>query len=304
MMKTDKHSSIHLLVLLVSFACFSWSINSVTASGGSPFYNHRWGVAGMRSSPLTTLRSTDGGRIHSLETTKDFSRLRAKNAALRLLEEDEEEENNLNSAKAVLGQLPPRGGQDADAFVKAVGSVTQILVQCGKLVLPPTAAFVKLIVDVYRALPKDAIVAQVGLVYCFAGGYYPTLFSSLQAAQHCGWNIMVDAITDLTDEAIAVIHALEDAQVSKFGFEDDDASAKRQKRKNKFRQNTSIVLATVDPMKINQAAGALYTTWLGVSSVGCADGCLFYLWALMSLFLHSSYIAFLFCHLCFIGLGT
>jgi hypothetical protein len=32
------------------------------------------------------------------------------------------------------------------------------------------------------SLAKDAIVAQVGLVYCFAGGYCPTLFSSSGSA--------------------------------------------------------------------------------------------------------------------------
>jgi hypothetical protein len=101
----------------------------------------------------------------------------------------------------------------------------------------------------------DAIIAQVGLVYCFLGGYYPTLFSSLQAARYCGWHIMVAAISDLVEEAMKVIDATEDM--------DWDTMSAREK----FFEQTDIVLKTVDPMKINQAAAALYTTWLGVAAV-------------------------------------
>merc|ERR1711865_923277 len=52
----------------------------------------------------------------------------------------------------------------------------------GKLVLPPLVGAVTGIIQFYQALPMDAITAQIGMVYCFLGGYYPTLFSSLQAA--------------------------------------------------------------------------------------------------------------------------
>jgi hypothetical protein len=123
------------------------------------------------------------------------------------------------------------------------------------MVLPPSVAVIKGVVQFYRALPMDAITAQIGLVYCFLGGYYPTLFSSLQAAQYCGFQVMVAALTDLTEEAIKVIDATAD-----LGW--DDLS-----RKDIFLQQTNIVLKTVDPIKINQAAAALYTTWLGISAV-------------------------------------
>jgi hypothetical protein len=140
-------------------------------------------------------------------------------------------------------------------FVRVVGTLTQVLISLGRMVLPPTVAVIKGVVRFYRALPMDVITAQIGLVYCFLGGYYPTLFSSLQAAQYCGFQVMVAALSDLTDEAIKVIDATAD-----LGW--DDMS-----RKDIFLQQTNIVLKTVDPMKINQAAAALYTTWLGISAV-------------------------------------
>eukprot|EP00980_Cylindrotheca_fusiformis_P026284 scaffold15718_cov126-Cylindrotheca_fusiformis.AAC.2 len=149
----------------------------------------------------------------------------------------------------------PRGGQTSDAFVRLIGTCTQIVISLGRAVLPPMVALTKGIVGFYRALPVDAVVAQIGLVYCFLGGYYPTLFSALEAAQQCGWNVMVQSITELTEEAIKVIDATSEISPDSFS------------RKELFLRQTNIVLKTVDPMKINQAAGALYTTWLGVSSV-------------------------------------
>lgn len=153
--------------------------------------------------------------------------------------------------------LKPRGGQEDSrgVLVRWVGTATQTLISCGRVVLPPTVAVIRGVVGFYRALPIDAVVAQIGLVYCFAGGYYPTLFSSLQAAQHCGWNVMVEAIQDLTHEAIKVIDATADLSSESFS------------RRALFLQQTNIVLKTADPLKINQAAAALYTTWLGVSAV-------------------------------------
>mmetsp|Transcript_12249 Transcript_12249/g.16020 ORF Transcript_12249/g.16020 Transcript_12249/m.16020 type:complete len:440 (-) Transcript_12249:68-1387(-) len=177
------------------------------------------------------------------------------------------------NADLVFTNKSLRGGQDAGgAVVHVVTTVTNMLVAGGKLVLPPLVAFVQTLATLYRSLPKDAIVASTGIVYCFAGGYYPTLFSSMQAAQQYGWNVVVQSITDLTDEAIRVIDALDEAQTSascglvvKGGG--GDSINEEVPFHRSLGETTSIVLATVDPLKINQASGALYTTWLGVSSV-------------------------------------
>lgn len=228
-----------LSILLLLCLVFSSQQNVVQASTGSPFYHHRWGVASISSPPLSP-------KTFPFAAATSSSTGRKISSGRNSIHDNELEEipEKINNAK-YLSKLPPRGGQGANTVVRVVSSVTEILVQCGRLVLPPTAALVKLIADIYRVLPKDAIIAQVGLVYCFAGGYYPTLFSSLQAAQHCGWNVMVAAIQDLTDEALRVIHALEDVNTSQFGFEDDEPNVKRQRARSLFRRRTSAVLATV-----------------------------------------------------------
>jgi hypothetical protein len=155
---------------------------------------------------------------------------------------------------SATGDLFPRH-DPVGGVVRVAGMVTQALITAGKIVLPPTIRLVGCVFNFYRSLPQDAILAQVGLVYCFAGGYYPTLFSSMQAARHCGLEIVVAAIQDLTDEAIKVIDATVDLPIDQWS------------RRDLFLHQTNIVLKTVDPVKINQAAGALYTTWLGISAV-------------------------------------
>jgi hypothetical protein len=91
-------------------------------------------------------------------------------------------------------------------------------------------------------MPTDLIVAQAGIVYCFAGGYYPALFAALQAAQHCGWPQMIEAIQDLSDEALNAVAAME-------------RTAKRasQTARERFTETTKVILATVNPIKVREA---------------------------------------------------
>lgn len=231
----------HVLTFYFYFFLIFAAIGSVDGSSGSPLF--------FRPPGSDASRCSVGSHCHRSISSLSPRSQRYVNSI----------HGNRKKNRPVETKFPPRGGQGIDQVVRVVSLVTQILIECGNLVLPPVVAITRFVVNIYRALPKDAIVAQVGLVYCFAGGYYPTLFSSLQAAQQYGWNVMVDAIQDLADEAIAVIEVLEDT--SQFSYDEDVGETRP------FRQTASIVLATVDPVKINQASAALYTTWMGVSSV-------------------------------------
>ena len=279
------NSVVDLLTLFVTMAPmthFSYSflwvllvVNStlvVGSSGGPSFFRRPPSVV---SSGMTSSHRSFASPVFNDNSKSSYRKNPKRKRPLKSYDgcEDDDDDSN-NPALSRNSRFPPRGGEKADlnilppgvdGFVTVVATVTNIIIQMGSLVLPPAVGVARAIFGFYRALPKDAIVAQVGLVYCFAGGYYPTLFSSLQAAQQYGWNVMVEALQDLADEAILVIDALEaDEKVnaSKFGMNVDEASMLRSLRKK-----TGLVMATVDPMKINQAAGALYMTWLGVSSV-------------------------------------
>ena len=138
--------------------------------------------------------------------------------------------------------MPPRGGKVSQGgLVKLLTAVTELLIRCGQLVLPPTVAVIRTLFGLYRALPTDAILAQVGLVYCFAGGYYPTLFSTLQAARQCGLEIMLHALGDLTNEALKAIDATTTPS---------SASPSYGPWTETVLDKTSIVLKTVDPVKV------------------------------------------------------
>jgi len=48
-------------------------------------------------------------------------------------------------------------------------------------------------------LPMDALLAHTRLVYCFAGGDFPTLFAALQVVEHCRWQVAMAALEYFTD---------------------------------------------------------------------------------------------------------
>lgn len=159
--------------------------------------------------------------------------------------------------KSLQNQQISRGGATATAnspstrspansstsFEKSVEAIVNIFVSIGRAILPPIFEFSRIVVAFYRTLPKDAIAAQVGLVYCFAGGYYPTLFAALSAVQNCGWDIMMQACEDLADQAILAIDAL--SEESKKEIDEMSYQAK-------ITQKTLIVLKTVDPVKVSK----------------------------------------------------
>lgn len=126
------------------------------------------------------------------------------------------------------------------AVEKTAAKIVGILTTCVTTCLPPIVAIVRAVVAVYRVLPTDAIIAQVGLVYCFAGGYYPALFAALQAAQQCGWKQMIRAIQDLSEEALNAVAAMERT-----------AKKAEQNAREIFTEATKVVLATVNPVKVS-----------------------------------------------------
>lgn len=216
--------------LRVALIYLSWIIALVQAR--TP-----WSVRVITSSPSSNLLPTNSRR-------QDVKKLLS--ASLK-------EENN---------SFLPRGGADnqvpLSSLDKTIRMAMQVLLTTGRLVLPPVVRVTQTVLQFYVALPKDLIIAQAGLVYCFAGGYFPTLFAAIQAAEQCGWEIMVQAIDDLASEGSAAIRACDST-----GWFTNEQQSSRQL----ILEKTKIVLQTIDPVKINQAMAALYTTWMGVSTV-------------------------------------
>mmetsp|Transcript_12468 Transcript_12468/g.18299 ORF Transcript_12468/g.18299 Transcript_12468/m.18299 type:complete len:380 (+) Transcript_12468:24-1163(+) len=141
-------------------------------------------------------------------------------------------------------------------FQKIIRGLLSTIKFITTICLPPFVAAVRSIITFYRSLPKDILIAQIGLVYCFCGGSYPLLFAAIQAARVTGLQDMLSALSDLADEAtIAVEATKKEIQYEATSFQ--DAVSK----------TTLVVMKAVDPAKINTACASLYTSWLGISIV-------------------------------------
>jgi hypothetical protein len=142
--------------------------------------------------------------------------------------------------------IDTRGGQSigrpSGNLEKTVEAIVEIVTGVCGTVLPPVVACARLTIRFYRSLPVDFIVAQVGLVYCFAGGYYPTLFAALTAAQQCGWQTMLYALEDLIEEATIAIEAAS-----------REVSNKAQSYRDAVTRKTMVVLAAIDPVKVSSS---------------------------------------------------
>jgi hypothetical protein len=145
--------------------------------------------------------------------------------------------------------IDTRGGQSigrpSGNLEKTVESIVEIITGVCGTVLPPVIACARVTIRFYRSLPVDFIIAQVGLVYCFAGGYYPTLFAALTAAQQCGWQTMLCALEDLIEEATIAIEAAS-----------REVSNKAQSYRDAVTRKTMVVLAAIDPVKVSSTVVA------------------------------------------------
>lgn len=98
-----------------------------------------------------------------------------------------------------------------------------------------------------------------GSVFCFFGGTFPTLFAAVQAAEHGGRATAMQALADLSDEALIVINESK---------KDDDAKSDQSVTASQYFANkTKLVLKKMNPEKVDKAISSLYSVWLTVAAV-------------------------------------
>lgn len=103
-------------------------------------------------------------------------------------------------------------------------------------------------------------------MFCFFGGTFPTLFAAIQAAEHGGREKVLNALSDLSDEALIVINESK---------KDDDVDANNDGKKDSeqlsqsefLAHKTRLVLKKMNPEKIDQAISSMYSVWLSVAAV-------------------------------------
>ena len=118
----------------------------------------------------------------------------------------------------------------------------------------------------FNLLPKNRIYFLLGAILCFFGGTFPTLFAALQAAEQGGRQKVMEALSDLADEALIIIEASQkdDGQdMNKDGKKDVDELSSSELVARK----TKLVLQKMHPKKVDAALSSLYTVWLAVAAV-------------------------------------
>lgn len=118
----------------------------------------------------------------------------------------------------------------------------------------------------YKSLPEDQLQFLVGTIMCFFGGVYPCTFAAIEAAKHGGMDTLIKAFSDLSDEAMVIIEASK-----KDDDKDEDNNGKNDvdelTSKELILRKTKLVLAKMNPEKVNSAIASVYKVWLAVMAV-------------------------------------
>jgi len=228
---------------------------------GSSFRGRGWSLSKVPSSVSTV--SPFSRRTHPNNGLLNINSSKRQRIRQQSAQDDEIDQSIHTRIKQLRAGGSSSNINHRNNLEENFNAIASILTLCSRTILPPIITTIRATATFYKALPTDAIVAQAGLVYCFAGGYYPTVFAALAAAQHCGWFVMVRAVDDLCMEASCAMEVATDIERKQQSSKSTTTPTPRDVRI----QQAKMVLSTIDPMKINQAMGALYTTWMGISSV-------------------------------------
>jgi hypothetical protein len=134
------------------------------------------------------------------------------------------------------------------------------------VVIPILIVAVSKLYNLFKTLPQNVLLFLYGFVFCFFGGLYPTLFAAVTAAEHGGRAKVVEAVSDLADEAMAIIE-----ESKKDDDKDDDGDGRKDVDQLSGQQllarKTQLVLKKMNPEKVDKAISSLYTVWLAVAAV-------------------------------------
>lgn len=131
--------------------------------------------------------------------------------------------------------------------------------------LPLLIKYSNLFYKYWSKIPRDESYILIGLVFCFFGGLYPTLFAAIQAAKASGWDDMISALSILSNEVKVILEA-----DKKDNEKDDDgdgvADVDQLNNKEFVMRKTKLVITKMNPKKVDSAIGTLYKVWLGVAA--------------------------------------
>jgi hypothetical protein len=110
--------------------------------------------------------------------------------------------------------------------------------------------------ELYRQLPQNFLEFGIGIIFCFFGGVYPTLFAAVQAAENGGRTAVLDALYDLAQEATIIV---EESKKDDTADEDKDGKKDVVEITNKeyYQRKTLLVLRKMNPEKVSHIQGVI-----------------------------------------------
>jgi len=114
--------------------------------------------------------------------------------------------------------------------------------------------------------PDEFVPILSGLVMAFFGGYYFTLFAAVEAYRLCGFQQTKDCLVDLYNNYLVVRDASEkDDQLDENN--DGIPDVKQISSKELFTRKLSLVLKSMDPIKVTSALSGIWMGFLGVVAI-------------------------------------
>jgi len=145
-------------------------------------------------------------------------------------------------------------------------SLVRPLLSAVSVLLPMIISACQTLHGIYAKLPMDAVYFQTGVVFCFFGGLYPTLFAAIQAAKHSGIRVLGESLKSITDEAIIVLE-----ENRKDDLKDDDkdgvSDVDQMSNSDLVLRKANLVMTKINPIKVDAAIAAMYTVWISVLAV-------------------------------------
>jgi hypothetical protein len=156
--------------------------------------------------------------------------------------------------------------EDIGKAAKILQSVAKPLLDGLTVALPKVINFTKKTYGYYLQLPQNALLFLSGFVFCFFGGTFPVLFAAIQAAEYSGRKAVVNAVSDLANEAMVIIE-----ENKKDDDIDEDKDGKKDvseiSQSEFVARKTKLVLRKMNPEKVDKALEAIYKVWLAVLAV-------------------------------------
>lgn len=155
---------------------------------------------------------------------------------------------------------------ELNATAKTLQAIAKPILDILTVVVPVAITTIRKVHTSFQKLPQNALLFVYGGVFCFFGGTFPTLFAALQAAEHGGRQTVLDALSDLSDEAMIIVNETkkdDDVDENKDGKSD----IKNLSSSEFLARKTKLVLKKMNPEKLDKAISSMYRVWLSVAAV-------------------------------------